>query len=254
MKNYEKALNKFLKELRKEPWYEGTILTGSYAVGNNDQNSDVDIFIVTSNNLDWRERGNKLVDGFLIEYFMNPVFQIEKYFDREKNSVQCHTIRMFENGKIIDDQNGEVKNLQDLAIKLSKNQKFEVSDYDFNMSLYSHWDKFDELDSKYKKGENIDLMYYIYLQSAFNCYCECSKTGGFPLAKLERVLSDENYRKNYNIKKMPEKKFLELLKNCLTAKEREEKYQNAKKLYEFIVKKFKFDINNFVLRTPAKKD
>ena len=43
----------------------GIILSGSYATGNYTDNSDIDVHIVTSN-VNWKERGNKIIDGKMI--------------------------------------------------------------------------------------------------------------------------------------------------------------------------------------------
>ena len=70
MEKWEHAVNTFLKQYINEDYFLGAILTGSYATGNNNPDSDIDIFIVTKDTTNWRERGNKLVDGYLIEYFI----------------------------------------------------------------------------------------------------------------------------------------------------------------------------------------
>ena len=63
MKNWEKALYKFLEKYQDKPYFEGALLCGSYSTGNQNKFSDVDVHIVTSDSQNWRERGNKIVDG-----------------------------------------------------------------------------------------------------------------------------------------------------------------------------------------------
>ena len=53
MNNWEKALNKFIDQYKDEDYFLGAILTGSYATGNNDENSDIDVFIVTKDSTTW---------------------------------------------------------------------------------------------------------------------------------------------------------------------------------------------------------
>ena len=81
MNDWEKALEKFLDKYKNEDYFLGAILTGSYVIGNNDENSDIDIYIVTKDTTTWRERGNKLIDDFLIEYFINPKKKVLSYFE-----------------------------------------------------------------------------------------------------------------------------------------------------------------------------
>ena len=46
MEKWELIIEKFLEQYKNEDYFLGAILTGSYATGNNDVNSDIDIFIV----------------------------------------------------------------------------------------------------------------------------------------------------------------------------------------------------------------
>ena len=93
----------------------GAILTGSYATGSNNDNSDIDVYIVTTDETQWRERGNKLVDGYLIEYFINPAHRILTYFEEETRMYAMSTIGMFVNGKILIDKNGIVEKISYIA-------------------------------------------------------------------------------------------------------------------------------------------
>ena len=47
MENIKKIIASFLQDYKNEDYFIGAILTGSYATGNNDINSDIDIFIIT---------------------------------------------------------------------------------------------------------------------------------------------------------------------------------------------------------------
>ena len=70
MEKWKFAIEKFLDDYKTEDYFVGAILTGSYATGNQSINSDIDIYIITKDDITWRERGNKLVNGYLIEYFI----------------------------------------------------------------------------------------------------------------------------------------------------------------------------------------
>ena len=45
MQKWEKALQKFLKKYEARPYFEGALLCGSYATGNQNQFSDIDVHI-----------------------------------------------------------------------------------------------------------------------------------------------------------------------------------------------------------------
>lgn len=252
--NYKTALNKFLAEYRKEDTYLGSILTGSYATGNNNQNSDIDVYIILNNDVTWRERGNKLVDGYMIEYFVNPKRRVLSYFEDELKTYHISSTMMFVNGQIIEDKNNEVEELITLAKNNIKNlDSFgELSDFKYNSNCYSVWDGFDELEVKYNDNEDIDLSYYIFIQRVIDGYFYNKKIPSLPLNKLEKIFKDETYRNKYNILKLPKQEFIDLILKCLNEKDYHKKYNCAKDLYEFFKNECNdFDINNYALRSSA---
>lgn len=56
-------------------------------IENSDIDIDIDIYIITKNDTTWRERGNKLVDGYLIEYFINPIKKINDYMEKKQKII-----------------------------------------------------------------------------------------------------------------------------------------------------------------------
>ena len=72
---------------------------------------------------------------------------------------------IFVNGKILYDKDGSVQELINIA---NKNFNLEaVSEFKYKMNCYSVWDGFDELESKYKKNEDIDYFKKSYKIKAF---------------------------------------------------------------------------------------
>ena len=103
--NWQLALEKFLEEWKEKDFVEAALLTGSRAIGTDTLYSDVDIYIILSDSVDWRERGNKVIDGVLIEYFANPPRQIKHYFEKEfKENSKC-TARIVAVGETLFDKN-----------------------------------------------------------------------------------------------------------------------------------------------------
>jgi len=98
---YKKALEKFVEKYRTNKNVIGIILSGSFVHSKLDKNSDLDVFIVLKEGLK-EERGNTWIDGIEIEYFMNPVKQVEEYFKREKNGGDSpSTAHMFVNSIVL---------------------------------------------------------------------------------------------------------------------------------------------------------
>ena len=75
MENWEKVTNKFLETWLKKDYVVGAFVCGSYVTGRPTKHLDIDLRIIMKDDINWRERGNKIIDGFLIEYFANPIRQ-----------------------------------------------------------------------------------------------------------------------------------------------------------------------------------
>lgn len=253
MNKWELAIEKFLDKYKNQDYFLGAILTGSYATGNNDENSDIDIYIITTNDTKWRERGNKNVDNFLIEYFINPKRKIQSYMEKELQDYHMSTTMLFVNAKILYDKDGSVQEL----INIAKNNAnlthlADVDDFKFKMNCYVVWDAFDELESKYNKLVDIDFSYYIFLQKVIEAYFYNKQIPSIPLNKIEAILKNKEYRTRYNVKKLPDQEFIAIITKCLNEKEYNKKFIYAKELYDYFLKQFiDFDINNLVVRSSV---
>lgn len=244
------VIKTFLSGYVDKDYFLGAILTGSYATGNNDANSDIDIFIIAKDSINWRERGNKLIDGYLVEYFINPVRQIDKELNESTLDNNMSTVMMFKNSKILYDNFGMVKSLVDKANDKFKQDIDNISDYQYKMNCYSVWNSFDELDSKYKNNEDIDYSYYIFLNETINAYFRNNRIPLLPINKIEKILMNDDFRKRYQLKKLPNKEFLDLLIKCFKEKDYNKKYFDAKDLYIYFMNNSKnFDINDFAVRS-----
>lgn len=250
MEKWELVVEEFLENYRNEDYFLGAILTGSYATGNNDINSDIDIFIVTKDSTTWRERGNKLIDGYLIEYFINPVRQVLKEFEEGFIDNSIATTLIFAGSKILYDKDGTIEKLVNRA-KEDLNKDLEViPEFKWKMNCYTIWHSFYELSSKYTKNEDIDFTYNIYLNDIIKSYFLNNEIPLLPVHKIERILKDEEYRKRYNVKKLPDDIFMEKLLKCFNEKDYNKKFIFAKDLYDYYIEQNpKFDINDFSFRS-----
>ena len=250
MEKWEITVRNFLKPYTEQDYFIGAILTGSYATGNNDAGSDIDLFIVTKDTTDWRERGNRLVDGFMIEYFINPLRQVVKELDTGFADNNIATTLMFAGSKILYDTDGTVQQLVDRAKADLDREISPVSQYGWNMNCYNVWHSFYELTAKYNRNADIDFTYNIFLTNITRAHFANSQIPFLPVHKTERILSDEKYRQRYNLKKLPEKPFTDRLLACFAAKDCDRKYACAKDLYDYyMARNADFDINNFSFRS-----
>ena len=80
MEKWKEILEEFIDKYKDKDYVIGAVLCGSYATGNNTKRSDIDIHIITKN-ISYKQRGNIIVEGIMIEYFMNPLSEIYKYLE-----------------------------------------------------------------------------------------------------------------------------------------------------------------------------
>lgn len=74
------------------------LVVGSYAMGKQKINSDIDVYIIQENS-DHRKRGNTWIGDLEVEYFINPLSQVHKYLDNEAR-IRPVTATMINHGII----------------------------------------------------------------------------------------------------------------------------------------------------------
>lgn len=231
------ALEEFIKGYKDDLEVEAILLVGSYAVGNQNDKSDIDVYIILNDEAKWRERGNKLVNGYLIEYFINPVHKIREYILDDKRGHGGPMANMLANCQVILDKNGIVNELIKEAIVA-----IQVDEYEKNpMRYYACWCAFDEYEAAEYHNE---MQYYICLKYLIEAYLGNNGYCILPELKFEKFFKNDEYRNRYNIGKFPNNEFNVMVVKCFD----EPNYENLKVLYDYVMRDGCFDINNFVLR------
>lgn len=112
MDKWTLALETFLKDWKDREDVVGALVCGSYVTGYPLKRSDIDIHIILADHVEWRERGNRVVNVFLIEYFANPPAQIRKYYQDDFNKQRTMSMVQFKTGRIVFDYTRIIKNLK----------------------------------------------------------------------------------------------------------------------------------------------
>ena len=245
MKSWEKALDKFLHRYINEPWFEGALLCGSYAAGNQNKFSDIDVTIVASDDIGWQEKSNCYVDGFLMEYIIQPVYKYQEYMKSGYENNAMLNQNMFAYGKILYDKRGVVKKLKQQSIRDLKKPFKHKSKYANDFMKYHLWEMYDELKSLKHDGYHTDLMYWTLVNYLITAYANFNCLWQLPKAKIEKFLTDKEYAKRYHADRLPDKKFTNLLMDCFRAKTKD-KMPAVEKLYNYVIKSGGgFDIGKF---------
>lgn len=243
MKKWEKVLNRFLEGYKNEDYVIGAILGGSYATGNYTTNSDIDIHIITKN-INWKERGNKIIDGIMIEYFINPISELYNYMeDDHVRRKRMSTASMIGYGKIIFDKNGEITKLKEDALKYYDKDFLEPDKTEIMCNNYICWDLMDELNDKINNNENTEMNYYMLLKELINTYFYKNNIATIPYTKIEKIFRKKLYREQYHLKNFVNEDFQTMVLNCFDNKD----YDSIKELYDYVIEDFQ--ITDFLLRT-----
>lgn len=250
MQPWEKALNKFLADWKNRKEVIGALVTGSYMTGLATEFSDIDVHIILSDDVKWRERGNKIVDGFLIEYFANPICQIIKNSKSEdgKNRI-ASDVRMFAVGKILFDKTGALKRVKRRFEKQLERKKFKKPNrLEKEIKKYCLWDQLDNLRDLYRQNSpSFSFVYFDDLFRVLEIYTEFIGTEICGLSKVYKLLTDQEFRKKYKIKKIPDQKFVSLFKKSLETAS----LNNMEQLTDYVLKKMGgFNIDGWKIKTP----
>ena len=88
---YRKIAMKFLLQKKKEHKILCMLLTGSYYSGKISKTSDLDVFLITDNLSNLREKGVKFIEDIKVSYFINPYWKIIELLNSEKGELKRPT-------------------------------------------------------------------------------------------------------------------------------------------------------------------
>ncbi len=252
---WEIALEKFISKWRTKKEVVGAVACGSYITGNPSRHSDIDVHILLNKKIKWRERGNKIVDGTLIEYFANPMPQNFKYYQDDFKSRRKINIHMFTTGRILFDKDGDVKKIIEKAKEWDK-KKFDKSKrIPIELSKYSLWDMNDNLEEVYESNaEDFYFVYYNYLNDLFDSYSKFLGYNGVSPNKLRRFLTDNKDKAKYKMPDFPDSVFVPIFVEAITLKDKKEMMALYTKLTNYVLTKMKgFNIDGWKIRSPVEK-
>lgn len=253
--SWEIALDKFVEKWKRKKEVVGMVVCGSYITGNPSKHSDIDLQILFDKKVKWRERGNEIIDGVLIEYFANPLPQNLKYFENDYSKRKKINIHMFLTGRVLFDKNGDIKTIIKKAREWDKKKFVKMGKIPFELTKYSIWDMKDNLEEVYDcdSGE-FYFVYYNYLNELFKDYCNSLRYIDIPANKLRRFLVNDSDKKKYNVPDFPDKNFLEIFIKAISIKDKTEMMAEYTKITNYVLNKMGgFDIDGWKLRSKAGK-
>ena len=252
MEKWEAVARKFVEQCDFNHDIEAVFLTGSYVAGNADKYSDIDLYIVLNDNVTWRARGNKRIDGFLVEYFANPVRQIKKYIDSAYGNVSIIEINMITYGIVIFDKNSTAESMREYCSLKDINNFPALHEFHIKNGLYKIWDEFDEITRSYdNKTADFTMQYFMFIKDTFDFY---SRYIGSPVPNyhhLYKWLTNETYREKFRLPPYRDAIFLDLISGAFDNMDMDAMFLQAGKIKDYVLNKTGgFDIDNFMLKGP----
>ncbi|NJE53893.1 nucleotidyltransferase domain-containing protein [Thermococcus sp. 21S9] len=250
MRPWEVALRKFLKSWEESEVVEAAILTGSYALGLQTPRSDMDVYIILSDDADWRERGNVLIDGVLIEYFANPVRAVRRYFEEELVHNSRATARIILTGKVLFDKTGIIEALQAEVEEYMRKPFPKPEPVKVELAKYVLWDAIDSLKDAEERGDpSYPYLYHLALKRALESYARFLRVEAPPASKVHRLFSDEAFRRAYLFPDFPDDDFVALFLRAME----DVKTENVEALVNHVLERMGgFSIDGWKFRTPVK--
>lgn len=221
--NFLTALQKFVSRYKDKKNVIGIFLTGSFVHSKPDKNSDLDVYILTKSG-NFRERGNTWIDGVEIEYFINPVKQVNYYFQEEKIKGHPSTAHMFVNSKILYENGKDLRSLIKKARKFLDLPKDKMSKITKEIVKYQIDDLEKDLEDVYEKKD-----YFAFEQISMKILEESLET----LLKIKRINEEKSKRLLPFLERL-DPYFSNLYKEILLTKMSKDKFEKLRELIHYI--------------------
>ena len=253
--DWKAKLDIFLSDFEHRDDIVGVMACGSYVTGSPSNHSDLDVHLVLDNMVEYRERGNKIVDGLLIEYFANPPRQISRYFEEDLADKSLMSQTQFATGEILLDKTGDVAALKSKALEMmdtfySNDAPGEMPD----ITKYFLWDMLDDLQDAFENSKpDFDLLYFTSLDRMISSYTQAIGRP-YNVKVILGNITDSVTRRKYLLRELPDAAIAAMITNAITAADRHEKIQAYQALTDVILDNFGgFSIDGFKLKSDVEK-
>lgn len=223
---FQKALDTYVDKTKRNKNVIAILITGSFIHSIPDKNSDLDVYVLMKEGK-FRERGNTWINGVEIEYFMNPIKQVEQYFIDETKKGGPHTAHMFANSKILFKRGNEVDRLIKKANAIINKKRKSMDNTSKELAKYFLDDLEKDLEDTYLKRDpfSFNLVANDILNKTLDVFLQITRT------------YEEKHKRLYNYLNSKDKKFASLYKAALLENNTKKKYPLLIKLIRYIENK-----------------
>jgi hypothetical protein len=252
--NWEAALDEFLAPWRERPEVTGALVCGSYVTGDPSPRSDIDVHILLKPSTKWRERGNDVVDGFLVEYFSNPPHRIREYFreDYADNDHACAT--QFVTGRVLFDRGGVIAKLRTEARRWIDKPFRKPTRVQTLMAAYGLWDGLDNFRDAVERGAPDLAWQYVHaLTGILRTYSLQRGECFLRVQKAYAGLTGETLARKYAQRPFGDTIFARRFAAAMLESDPAKMLPTVEALTRYVHRKMGgFEIDGFRLRSPAR--
>lgn len=249
--DWRKKLDIFLSDFEYASDLVGVLVCGSYVTGNPTSHSDLDVHLILDDVVVYRERGNRIIDGLLIEYFANPPKQILCYFEDDFHDRSLMAQTQFATGLILMDKTGDAAILKDKAETMIADLYAQPTVPSMNeLEKYGLWDIMDDLQDAYKTQRmDFDFLYFNCLNRLIECYMKRINRPYNVKTILGNIVDDAT-RKKYLLQELPDPEIKGLIAEAIVAEDKGKKLDAYEKLTIAIINQFGgFSIDGFKFKS-----
>lgn len=243
----KQSLDEFINFWKNEEYIVGILLSGSYAVGLENEKSDIDIRLLLDSNQKKSFKGLQEINGYSFSYLANTKDAISNLFNFDFFRNSKIEARIFCIGQILYDKTGELEELKKISkfyYDLPFVEKIISEDDRKTMmhTIYSKYTYLMEIDS----GSTFFLFnYMIFMRHVLSSYFYILNLETVTDSKWEKLLTDKSYISTYNFE-VPDQTFIKLWINSISAENVNKKSLNN--IYNYVRKKiFPIDEKKFII-------
>jgi hypothetical protein len=249
---WRRAVARFLDELPFRRDVVGALVCGSFVTGAPGPRSDVDLHLVLAAGARWRERGNRVIDGIVVEYFANPPRQIRAYFRRDHEANRRNTPTQFATGRVLfDDRRGTVRRLVAEARAWERRPMVAVTAAWRELSKYALYDRLDDLEDAALRGApDVPFLYHLLVAAAAECHARLAREPAAGPAKLYGMLTSARVRRKYRAAPPADARLARLLVAALRERDPARMPDRARALVGHLLERMGgFSLDGWRLRT-----
>ncbi len=258
MEKYQIAVEKFIDNMNYKcnPHVIGAVVYGSYVTGYNNATSDVDLHVIRDYSDKEIHRGVSTVDGFKIECFEKPIFDIYLSVERDFLTNENAYLSIIGHGKILFDRHDRIHDLQKYILEKYSEPLPPLAGDDAKEMVVIIDNKMEKLKTMARNNApEFDFIYHLVIEKIRKFYSRICGCANVPVNKSFKLYTDDAYRESYCKSKIPDEKFISLYFKAATNKGTTlEKISIINDLYDYATRDIDIDPNDYRIKIKSRND